>query len=92
MTAAEIANRTAKAARLAQQLLVHHASLEQVEALGDAGWSMVAELAGDKYPSELTRAAVIGLFREMGEPDPFAGFGDTGLALDRAKTQARGGR
>ena len=124
MTAAEMANRTAKATRLAQQLLAHGATLEQVEALGDAGWSMVAELAGDNPPSDLTRAAVVGLFREIDTPlwpdptgvseplhpnptpvhetctpdpppavdDPFAGFGDMGVALDQAKTRARGGR
>jgi hypothetical protein len=81
----EVANRTAKASRLAKELLGHGATLADVEALPDAGWSMVAELAGDNPPSDLTKAAVIGLFREADTalwPDPFAGF-------DRDETAAR---
>lgn len=55
------ANRTAKAARLADVLRAHGATVEQARRMPLAGWSMVAELAGTKPPSVQTQQCVIAL-------------------------------
>lgn len=62
-------NRAAKAARLArfivQAVRPRPVSVEDVVSLTDEQWIEIAEMAGEDPPSEITRALVIGLVREL---------------------------
>lgn len=70
-----VANRTAKAARIADVLRHHGATADQVATLPPAGWAMAAELAGTKPPSVETQQAVVTLLRhDLVVGDPFACF------------------
>lgn len=72
-----VANRLAKAYRLADVLRSHGATSAQVRELPEAGWSMVAELAGTKLPSPETQETVVSILLADERPaadDPFASF------------------
>lgn len=70
-----IANRQAKAQRLAVVLRTHDATAADAAALPASGWSMVADLAGTKPPSVETQQTVVAILTEAERTDdPFASF------------------
>ncbi len=71
----EIANRQAKAHRLAVVLRQHGSSAADAKAMPESGWSMVADLAGTKPLSVDTRETVVAILTEAERTDdPFASF------------------
>ena len=80
MTRNEHLNRQAIAEQLAAVLRSHGAAPDDVFALPDVGWSMVAGLINREgyVPSKATKAAVYALLtrRDIPQPsDPFQGLG-----------------
>jgi hypothetical protein len=70
-----IANRQAKAQRLAVVLRTHDATAADARAMPESGWSMVADLAGTKPPSVETQQTVVAILTEAERTDdPFASF------------------
>jgi hypothetical protein len=70
----EVANRVAKATKIADVLAAHGCTKTVALVLPESGWSMAAELAGTQFPSSSTQACVVAALAERERADAFEGL------------------